>query len=130
MKRIIRLTESDLARIVRRVIKEGSEPADNTLTWNSTIGAKYPELKVVEGTGGYDFNLNPVEGHFNLVTPYNNQSYIYFKCNSPIAIWKGGASIFDKNTQKSDYDNAYNILKKDCTETIERRNARIRQYGE
>ena len=129
MKRIIRLTESDLARIVRRVIKEGEE-VDATVKWNNTIGANRPELKVVEGESGYDFNKSPVEGHFNLVTPYNNQSHIYFKCNSPIAIWKGGASIFDKNTQKSDYDNAYNILKADCTETIARRNARIQQYGE
>ena len=128
MKRIVRLTESDLARIVRRVIKE-ADTGDNTQKWNNTIGANRPELKVVEGEGGYDFNKSPVEGYFKLVTPYNGNSTINFKCNSPIAIWKGGTSIFDKNTQKSDYDNAYNILKTDCQEATARRNARIQQYG-
>ena len=73
MKRIIRLTESDLARIVRRVIREGEE-VDATVKWNNTIGANRPELKVVEGEAQWDFNKSPVEGEYNLVTPYNGNS--------------------------------------------------------
>ena len=69
MKRIIRLTESDLARIVRRVISEGF--AQNTvLSFESVTGYKsglFPELQYGKNGSGWSFMFSGTKTLGNLM---------------------------------------------------------------
>ena len=66
MKRIVRLTESDLARIVKRVINEaeaGASPKKNTFDFNVTADDKL-NLKIKSKVGGM---VNKLAGNPNVV---------------------------------------------------------------
>lgn len=122
MKNILSsLTSSEKNRILemhksatkKLYLKESDEDSP-WVEWNSSITPNHPELKASEAAG-VDFIVDRGGlGHLNLETPINGKGAIYFKCNSPIAIWKDGTSMFNKDTQKTEYDSAYNIFKKYC----------------
>ena len=59
MKRIIRLTESDLARIVRRVIAEAFTP-NQVLNFETVVGYKsalFPELSYEDNGPSWTFSF-------------------------------------------------------------------------
>ena len=64
MKRIIRLTESDLTRIVRRVISEQPKPNTNTGTFG-TLAIEWERFKsLFGGTGDWTSQSNEVKKDF------------------------------------------------------------------
>jgi hypothetical protein len=104
MKRIIRLTESDLTRIVRRVINEqpiAGRAYDLVGNWNKT----FPDMQLSDSV--YDGDSG--EGKINL----ENGETIYFRCKSPYPRKKDMSTPFF--TQKTpEYNNAYNVIAAYC----------------
>jgi hypothetical protein len=103
MKRIIRLTESDLTRIIKRVIKE-EEFFHLPSEWDKLI-----PTSPSDGTSSFDHNTNPKSGKINL----KDGNVVYFKCDSPYPRKKDMSTpYYTKGT--TEYNNAYNLLKKEC----------------
>ena len=78
MKKIIRLTESDLVRIVKRVIAEGFNP-NQILKFEAVTGYKsalFPELQYKDNGNGWDFvfaGSNQLANAVNMTT--NSANY-------------------------------------------------------
>ena len=118
MKKIIRLTESDLARIIKRVIKESED--DNIWDkWNTIVEKNYPNLKASENSG-YDFTAESGTGtgYIKLSTPMNGNDKINFKCSLPVAKWANGTPVFKEGS--TEYNDTYYMLKQDCKDSIAR----------
>jgi hypothetical protein len=104
MKRIIRLTESDLARIVRRVINEQSSPGSGEYI-TTYLNKVQPNLQasatMYDGdTGWGDITLG-------------NGEKLYFKCDLPYIRKKDkNTPLFAKNTPE--YNTSLNILRTFC----------------
>jgi hypothetical protein len=76
MKKIIRLTESDLVRIVKRVIAEGFNP-NQILKFDAVTGYKsalFPELQYTDNGGNWDFEFGGSNQLANVVNMTTNSA--------------------------------------------------------
>ena len=102
MKRIVRLTESDLARIVKRVI---SEQAESDLV-GKTVNL-YRKKQEGQQDFAYQVKVNGVKPEGNSITVMTDKSPITLKCtDSSGAFMMGATPMFNRslyNTIKDDY---------------------------
>ena len=102
MKRIIRLTESDLARIVKRVIREQEESDLVGKTVNL-----YRTKKEAQQDFAYQVKIEGVKPESNLITIMTDNTQITLKCtDSSGAFMMGSTPMFNRslyNAIKSEY---------------------------
>ena len=101
MKRIIRLTESDLTRIVRRVIKENNDLVGKTVNLYRTKNERQEDF-------AYQVKIEEVKPQNNEIIIMTDQGYgISLKCtDSSGAFTMGTKLMFNKslyNTIKGEY---------------------------
>jgi hypothetical protein len=101
--KIIRLTESDLARIVKRVINEQAVGGGLDLLGN--WDKNFPKMPI----DGSSYDNKKGEGYVTL----KSGEKIYFRCQSPFPRKEDFSTpYFAKGSPE--YNNAYNVLKQYC----------------
>ena len=126
MKRVVRLTESDLARIVRRVIKEAEMDSDMSMTntgWNKVYDAlsvfKNPKIIKWKDSDGANASLNwgsHKTGGNSWGLSVNSDGNISFQSEDDEEL-----GIFDDITEENgfmvddDYTDTLRIIKVDYT---------------
>lgn len=104
MKRIVRLTESDLARIVKRVIREQEETKSDLV--GKTVNL-YKTKNEKQEDFAYKVKIEDVESGDNLVKIITDYTTITLKCtDSSGALMMGVKPFFNRflyNTIKSEY---------------------------
>jgi hypothetical protein len=103
MKKVIRLTESDLMRIVKRVINESS----NKRVLNEIMGSPYSLFNNRMSDFGY---LSVEADKFNKILPMYNTEHVVFiyirKKNDENSQWK--TTTYDKGMDDKNFDNFIN----------------------
>jgi len=77
MKKIVRLTESDLVRIVKRVVSEQNDPQDPSTHFGTVEKALIPkgfktDSSMVKLVGSIDLTKGDTSGHKGIIVRYNS----------------------------------------------------------
>lgn len=108
MKKVIKLTESDLERIIKKIIKEQQAPQESQGLWKDSEGNVY-KLTCVNSNDSWGEFVNWASG------PYSESTALLRKLGTQ---WKSDASNFSPFNQGLDYakiekENDYKIKQVD-----------------
>jgi hypothetical protein len=98
MAKIVRLTESDLTRLVKRVINEGNEDAQQKL-WNQLVQlvqSLNPKKRTVNKKGSFFYGDNPFKTYSSTILTFNSGKNNEFNLEWPARELEGVSGDIDR----------------------------------